>query len=340
MVMEISCPACESRKEISSISQEREISIRNERVRFLEEVRKCSKCGEEFLIPGLDKDPIENAFRVYRSMHGLLQPEEIREFRKKYNITQGELAKLLGLGGATISRYENGKLQDETHDTLLKMSMNCENLRKLVLNSKDVFSDRKRALVLQAINDNTGQMADCLREFITLNLEENIPDEYRGFKKFDIVKFTNAVLYFCKEGIVKTKLNKLMFYADFQHFKDNIISITGTQYARIPFGPAPNNYDLYYPTLNRQGLVAIEEIEFPEYSGDKYISKQDPDLGVFSDGELRVLATIKARFKDATATEMSALSHEEEGYKHTDTGKIISYQYAKDLIAVRNEAAI
>lgn len=334
--MKISCPACENHDDIRIISQEREITIRNRTIKVIEEVRKCSKCGEEFLIPAIDKDPLASAYRIYRSTQGLLQPEEIRDFRKKYHITQGELAKLLGLGGATISRYENGKLQDETHDTLLKLSMHCENLRKLVLNSKDVFSDSKMALVLQAIDDNTGQMADCLREFITVNLEDNKPDEYRGFKKFDIVRFTNAILYFCKEGVVKTKLNKLMFYSDFLHFKDTTISITGTQYARIPFGPAPNNYDLYYPTLVRQGLIEIEEIEFPEYSGDKYISKEDPNLGVFLEGELRVLATIKERFKDATATEISALSHEEEGYKHTETGKIISYQYAKSLVLVSN----
>ena len=329
--MKINCPACENYSESKLRRQEREITIRNERVKFEEKFRKCNKCGEEFVIPRIDNDPLDQAFRKYRSMHGLLQPEEIKEFRKRYRLSQRELAKLLGLGGATISRYENGKLQDETHDTLLRLAMNCENLRKLLIDSESVFTDRQKDIVLKAINENTGQLADRLREFITLNLEDNEPNEYRGFKRFEIAKFTNAVLYFCKEGVVKTKLNKLMFYADFLHFKDYVISITGTQYARIPFGPAPNNYDLYYPTLIRQGALNIEEIEYPDYSGERYISKKEPDLTIFSEGELRILASIQERFKDSTATEITVYSHEEEGYKKTETGKIISYQYAKDL---------
>jgi hypothetical protein len=34
----------------------------------------------------------------------------------------------LGQGGATLSRYENGALQSEAHDQLLKLVMQPENL--------------------------------------------------------------------------------------------------------------------------------------------------------------------------------------------------------------------
>jgi len=142
-------------------------------------------------------------------------------------------------------------------------------------------------------------------------------------------KFLNTILYLCQGGEIKTKLNKLLFYADFLHFKDYTVSITGAQYACIPFGPAPNNYDLYFPILVRQGAVDIEEIEYPEYSGDKYIAVKEPDLSIFSEGELRILATVKERFKDLSASKISAYSHREKGYKDTKTGKLISYFYAQ-----------
>lgn len=329
--MKISCPVCESTSGLELTSENKEITIRNEPVCFKMDFRKCHKCGEEFVISGVDKDPLEEAYRRYRERHKMLQPEDIRSFRIKYHLTQGELANLLGLGGATISRYEHGKLQDETHDKLLKLAMDCENLRKLVINSKDVFSERKKNIVLKAIDESTGQMVDCLQQFITLNLEENEPDEYRGFKRFDIGKLFNAVLYFSKDGVIKTKLNKLLFYADFMYFKDYTVSITGAQYARVPFGPAPNNYDLYYPVLVRQGAINIEEVEYPEYSGEKYIAIKEPDISVFSEGELRVLATVKERFKDCTASEVSMYSHQEKGYEETQTGKLISYSYAQDM---------
>jgi len=42
----------------------------------------------------------------------MLSPYEIRELRKRYGLTQKELSLLLGWGSVTMSRYENGALQD------------------------------------------------------------------------------------------------------------------------------------------------------------------------------------------------------------------------------------
>ena len=88
-----------------------------------------------------------------------------------------------------------------------------------------------------------------------------------------------------------------MFYADFLHLKDYVLSITGAQYARIPFGPAPKNYDLYYPTLVRNGSIDVREIEYPEYFGECYVAKNEPNLNIFTEGELRILASVKEYFR-------------------------------------------
>ena len=64
-----------------------------------------------------------------------------------------------------------------------------------------------------------------------------------------LAKLFNAILFFCKGRVLKTKLNKLLFYADFKHFKEYAVSITGARYARIPFGPAPDKYAFYFATL-------------------------------------------------------------------------------------------
>jgi DNA-binding transcriptional regulator YiaG len=54
----------------------------------------------EFVIPGVDSNPLDKAYRSYRAKHYYLQPEEIKNFRKRYRLTQSELASLLGLSGA------------------------------------------------------------------------------------------------------------------------------------------------------------------------------------------------------------------------------------------------
>lgn len=329
--MKLSCPVCNNSSKLELIKEERELSIRNEPIIIDMEYYKCSECGEEFVVPDLENDPFETAYRLYRTKHNMLQPEEIRDFRHKYHLTQNELANLLGLGGATISRYETGKLQDETHDTLLRLVMEPETLRGLVSNSMGIFTEDKKNRVLSAIKESEEPKINSLERFITLNFQDHHPDEYSGFKKFDIDKFLNAALYFCKGGVTKTKLNKLLFYTDFKHYKEYTVSITGARYAHVPFGPAPNEYDLYYPILLRQGAIGIEEIEYPHFTGEKYLAKQEPNLNIFSDSELRILALVKEYFKDYNASDISSYSHQERGYQDTKTGEPISYVHALSL---------
>lgn len=328
--MELSCPICNSDK-LELVKRKQQLSVRNEPIIVDMEYYKCLECGEEFLVPDLENDPLEMAYSLYRTKHGMLQPEEIRDFRHKYRLTQSELANLLGLGGATISRYETGRLQDETHDTLLCLVMDPAKLKQLVANSVGVFSEEKKNKVLSAIAESAESKVSSLERFITLNFHGYDPDEYSGFKKFDIDRFLNAMLYFCKGGVVKTKLNKLLFYADFKHFKEYTVSITGARYAHIPFGPAPEDYDLYYPILVRQNALKIEELVFPDFTGENLVAIQEPNLNKFSESELRILASVKEYFATYNATDTSNYSHQEKGYQDTETGEPISYSYAQYL---------
>lgn len=329
--MKLSCPVCENSSKLELVKGIKDVLIRNEPITIEVAHYKCSECGEEFIVPDSKNDPLEDAYRLYRAKHNMLQPEEIRSYRFKYRLTQGELAKLLGLGGASISRYETGKLQDEAHDTLLRLAMDPVKLRELIDSSVDVFSEEKKRRVLNVIKEKEEPIVTSLERFITLNFKNYNPDEHSGFKKFDIDRFLNAVLYFCKGGVTKTKLNKLLFYADFKHYKEYTVSISGAQYAHVPFGPAPRDYDFYYPILVRQNSLEIEEIIYPNFTGENFVTKQEPNLNVFSDTELHILSLVKEFFKDFNATEMSNYSHEEKGYKDTKTNELISYVYGEYL---------
>ena len=47
-----------------------------------------------------------------------------------------------------------------------------------------------------------------------------------------------------KKLIMKTKLLKELFYIDFLYYKKSCISITGLEYAKLPYGPVPEDFDL------------------------------------------------------------------------------------------------
>lgn len=62
-----------------------------------------------------------NARNAYRKKKGLLTSDEIVAIRESYGLSQVDLAKLLGWGEATISRYESKAIQDEAYDMMLRL---------------------------------------------------------------------------------------------------------------------------------------------------------------------------------------------------------------------------
>jgi len=91
--------------------------------------------------------------------------------------------------------------------------------------------------------------------------------------------------------------------------------------------------ELYFAALvDEEKSITIEEkIYTDEVVGEIFYPKKNVDISLFSDTELKVLATVKEYFKGFTAREISDFSHEENGYKETRLGYIISYDYAEQL---------
>jgi putative zinc finger/helix-turn-helix YgiT family protein len=82
----------------------------------------CPKCGDVVLRLGDARRLQEDAIAIYRKKHGLLSADEIRGIRKRFGLTQSELAHLLHLGANTISRWESGRnVQTEAMEMLLRL---------------------------------------------------------------------------------------------------------------------------------------------------------------------------------------------------------------------------
>lgn len=88
--------------------------------------------------------------RAYRQRHGLLLPREIRQLRRRYHLSQRSLAELLGLGLATIPRYESGALQDDAHDSLLRCFADPKNAREMAARNRNHVSPRQWELFEEA----------------------------------------------------------------------------------------------------------------------------------------------------------------------------------------------
>ncbi len=325
------CTNCERETEFERVAKEETFTVRGETVVVNVEYLRCGNCGDEVLDPAVNPDPFDRAYRVYRQKHALLQPEELEKWRKAHHLTQGELAKLLGIGIATINRYENGALQTESHENLLRLAMDPSNLVKLIEKSEGVFSEARKKNILDRLKESE-EISCSLDDTIMVNFGGTDSNSLNGFRKLNLSRLYNAILFFSKGGVLKSKLNKLLFYADFKHFKEYTLSITGLRYAHLPYGPVPDNYEMYYATLFSKGLVEFIEEPYPNgYVGEKIRAAKDPDLNVFTPSELRVMASVMEDFKEYNATQIRDFSHGEKGYQQTNNGEIISYSYANEL---------
>jgi len=330
--MEKICPICESEGTITKNKIKENFNIRGEDINVEYESFKCSKCGEQYIDSTPENDPFNLAYRKYRKAHNMLQPEDIKGIRKKYGITQNELSRLLGAGGATLSRYENGALQDRAHDSQLKLINDPRNMLKIVRENSELFGNvRAGSLIsqLEKVVKNEYPIERCLEEIFGSS-DKSI---FTGFQAFDINKLLNSILFFCKDGLLKTKINKYLFYADFKHFKEYTVGITGATYVHLPLGPVPNNYEIYLSSFVNEGYLGIEEIFYtdPNIIGEKYVSIEKSLLSDFTDSEIKVLSTIKEFFYNFTAKDISNYSHEEKAYQDTAEQASISYEYAKFL---------
>jgi putative zinc finger/helix-turn-helix YgiT family protein len=324
------CPNCEKVSPLEIIRKVEEFNIRGELIVVEVDYFHCQECGEEFENSKTKVDPYEIAYREYRLKNEMMQPEEIRRFRNQRGLTQKEFSDLLGIGIATLNRYENGGLQSEAHDRSIRMAIEPRNFINLISNSQGILSDSKKQKI---INQLTAETEISYLEITKEVFGNYNADLFSGYKKFELEKFFESIKFFCyQDRVFKTKLMKLLFYADFGHYKDYSVSITGARYAHLPYGPVPDQFERWLVALTMDDAgIQKEEDWNHDYPGEVYVSTVSLDSSIFNPSELKILASVKEKFKSFSAKQISDISHNEKGYQETENAQLIPYSYAEYL---------
>lgn len=92
-------------------------------------VERCDRCGAELSGPAAAKVRHEAVCQAA----GFFTPEEIKALRKRLNLSQQDFARLAGVGVATVSRWERGRLiQNRGNDNLLFLLAESAEARRLL----------------------------------------------------------------------------------------------------------------------------------------------------------------------------------------------------------------
>lgn len=324
-------------KEMSLTREKRSMDFRKETFEIVFHYYKCIDSDEQFTTTALDEVNINQLYNQYRDKFNIPFPDEIIKIRVKYGLSAAKMSEILGFGVNSYRQYEAGEMPSISNARLIQM---IDDPKKYIEMVKlcDLLDEKTKAKYIQKaqllIEERKRNFSNFkVKDYL---LGNHLADIYSGYRNPNLERFTEMVVYFSEKiQPFKTKMNKLLFYADFLMFKQSCFSISGVRYKAIDMGPVPNNFQSIFEYLSNNDEIDIYTTEFPQgYAGEQFIAREDRpfNASLFSESELEVLEKVSTVFKPTSTNDIIALSHLEEAWKKNEKGKnVISYEYAFEL---------
>ena len=127
-------------------------------------------------------------------------------------------------------------------------------------------------------------------------------------------KLRNLILYIANLCINdptfgKTKLNKILYFSDFQKFKESGKPISGAEYYKDQFGPVPKNINSLLQEMFVEGDIIVKSQQVIDHDRYKIVAIKDPDLSDYSVEDISTIDEFVRLFWGKTAKEVSEMSH-------------------------------
>jgi|SRR6185312_10594738 len=324
-----------TRGEVTLQKEIRTMNFRKEPFKVWFQFYVCKDSGEQFTDEELDEVNTNQIYNQYRAKYGIPFPDEIKAIREQYGLSANKMSEILGLGINIYRNYESGEVPSVSNGRLIQMAKDPNEFKKLIDFGKNEFTPEELEKISRKIDNTLDRWNEIGNFYESIMLGEKRPGMFNGYRVPDLEKINNLVLYFAEKiKPFKTKMNKLLFYADFFHFKKTGYSITGLTYQAIQKGPVPKNYDWIFDNGMEKKFIKIKLHDYGNYMGEQFlptgelIFKKDS----FTHSELKAMEAVAASFKKATVNEIVSKSHEEKAWNdNVDEFKLISYDYAFEL---------
>lgn len=338
--MRVYCPYC--KKEVEYKIKKRDVKeFRGIEINTYENVAICKECHQDLYVNEIEEKNNERIYELYREKANIIKPQDIVDLRKKYDISQRELTAILGFGKMTINRYERGGVPTKSQSDYIKLLIDNDN--KFVEKVKEAYKNGNindktyEKIVSTNLENEIGKndIQDMYRRIInnSLRLKPNI---FNGYKTFDLELVENIISYISSKvnNLTITSLNKYLWFIDIVSFNQRGVSITGLTYQKQQYGPTI--IDQRYKEISLLDDKYIRN-DYEDESGTKTIitSNKNFDLSKLKDSEIEIINKIIKLLKNKNVTDISNMSHEEEGWKKTKKFDEISFEYAMNLNIIK-----
>ena len=151
-------------------------------------------------------------------------------------------------------------------------------------------------------------------------------------KEKNIEKYKQMLFYFlklnkenCDTDLVKTKLAKLLYLADFAWYYKTYESMSGMTYRKMDQGPVPNDYFSLLEELNDRNLINIKFGTKAQFiKGTEAAKNFKNDL--LNKKEKKLLDNIFEKWKDKTKSDIVGYTHNQLPYLFSKDWEDIPYE--------------
>lgn len=279
--------------------------------------------GEEVFDRNIEIENDARLYDIYKKQMGLLTSSEIKNIRKKYDMNQKEFALSIGVGEITIHRFENGSIQTESVDSIIRLSEDPDIMYNLLIKNQANLSDSDFSCFLKKVNVlkklKHHKIADFnINDYVNLifetesinNVTNQLIIEYNTqidnvSKRYGIEDNCGAAEY-----ITPLKLQKLLYY------------IQGMA-LRIYGKPAFTNNIFAW----QYGPV-VEEV-YQQYKGRNPISTPKTDYEV-CDGLKKIIELVVSSYGQIEAGSLIDLTHDEDPWINSINSGTININLIKE----------
>lgn len=161
-------------------------------------------------------------------------------------------------------------------------------------------------------------------------------------RPYDESKFIELVIYVADRlrdapAGGATKLNKACWYAEIEFFRRYGTTITGADYQKLEWGPAPRRLLPIRDRLVQAAQAEIVESALGNQTEQRLVPLRPANTTVFTDDELAVIDLVLSRLHPMNAREVSDLSHEEAAWRLPEMRETIEPELAYLRPAVLNQ---
>lgn len=330
------CDECNDYCETEIKEKDSIIKFKDESISINEKYLICKICASEVYDEDCANDTLKKlSIKYYEKKHGM-GLYDFKKIRNNYGLSQILFSKVLNWGSSTLKRYESGvSLPDSSHISIYKILRNNpptivnfyqENKDNLTIMEQEEVEKNLKGYLIYDNKEN--KVFDLLRTIYS-SKEQTI---FNGNTIFNPSKLLNMITFFSNNYVLKTKLMKLLWYADFLMFKKQGKSISGISYMRLPYGPVPKSHDLILGTMQSINAITITEEESSNgYTRIIIEAQQDIDQSIFERTEIETMNYVYNYFRDFGSVQITEFSHKEKAWLETPENEDISYSFADAL---------